>query len=75
MAGSFRDLTVYKKAFVLAIKIFEITKQFPSEQMYELISQIRRSSRAVCGAIGEGYRKWQYQNIFQPKYEKYRPKH
>jgi hypothetical protein len=26
MAGSFRDLTVYKKAFALAMKIFEITK-------------------------------------------------
>jgi hypothetical protein len=30
MAGSFRDLTVYKKAFALAMKIFEITKKFPS---------------------------------------------
>ena len=29
MAGSFRDLTVYKKAFALAIEIFEITKIFP----------------------------------------------
>jgi len=30
MAGSFRDLTVYKKAFDLAMKVFEITKKFPS---------------------------------------------
>jgi hypothetical protein len=26
MAGSFRDLTVYKKAYALAMEIFEITK-------------------------------------------------
>lgn len=63
MAGSFRDLTVYKKAYVLAMEIFETTKKFPSEEKYELTDQTRRSSRAVCRAIGEGYRKRKYHNI------------
>jgi hypothetical protein len=48
MSGSFKDLTVYKKAFSLAMEIFEITKKFPVEEKYELTDQIRRSSRAVC---------------------------
>jgi four helix bundle protein len=65
--GSFRDLTVYQKAFALAMKIFEITKKFPSEEKYELTDQIRRSSRAVCRAIGEGYRKRQYPKHFSSK--------
>jgi four helix bundle protein len=56
MAGSFRDLTVYKKAFDFALRIFEISKKFPFEEKYELTDQVRRSSRAVCRAIGEGYR-------------------
>ncbi len=60
MAGSFRDSTVYKKAYTLAMEIFEITKKFPSEEKYELTDQTRRFSRAVCRAIGEGYRKRQY---------------
>src|SRR5659263_236477 len=67
MAGSFRDLTVYKKAFTLAMQIFEITKKFPAEEKYELTDQIRRSSRAVCRAIGEGYRKRQYPKHFSSK--------
>jgi four helix bundle protein len=67
MAGSFRDLTVYKKAFDLAMKVFEITKKFPSEEKYELTDQVRRSSRAVCRAIGEGYRKRQYPKHFSSK--------
>jgi four helix bundle protein len=67
MAGSFRELTVYKKAFYLAMKIFEITKKFPSEEKYELTDQIRRFSRAVCRAIGEGYRKRQYPKHFSSK--------
>lgn len=67
MAGSFRDLTVYKKAFDFAMGIFEITKKFPSEEKYELTDQLMRSSRAVCRAIGEGYRKRQYPRHFSSK--------
>lgn len=67
MSGSFRDLIVYQKSFALAMKIFEITKKFPSEEKYELTDQIRRSSRAVCRAIGEGYRKRQYPKHFSSK--------
>jgi four helix bundle protein len=65
--GTFRDLVAYKKAFALAMKIFEITKKFPTEEKYELTDQIRRSSRAVCRAIGEGYRKRQYPKHFSSK--------
>jgi four helix bundle protein len=67
MVGSFRDLTVYKKAFAWAMEIFDITKSFPKEERYELTDQIRRSSRAVCRAIGEGYRKRQYPKHFSSK--------
>ena len=67
MTGSFRDLTVYKKAFDLAMRVFEITKKFPPEEKYELTDQIRRSSRAICRAIGEGYRKRQYPKHFSGK--------
>ena len=67
MAGSFRDLTVYKKAYALAMDIFEITKKFPPEEKYELTDQLRRSSRSVCRGIGEGYRKRQYPKHFSSK--------
>ena len=67
MGGSFRDLTVYKKAFDLAMRVFEITIKFPSGEKYELTDQIRKSSRAVCRAIGEGYRKRQYPKHFSSK--------
>lgn len=49
------------------MEIFEITKGFPVEEKYELTDQIRRSSRAVCRAIGEGYRKRQYPKHFSSK--------
>jgi four helix bundle protein len=65
--GTFRDLIVYKKAFELAMEIFEITKSFPKEEKYSLIDQIRRSSRSTCTCIAEAYRKRQYVAHFVAK--------
>ncbi len=67
MNGSFRELIVYQKAFSFAMRIFEISSAFPKEEKYELTDQMRRSSRAVCRAIGEGYRKRQYPKHFSSK--------
>jgi four helix bundle protein len=58
--GTFKDLTVYKKAFNLAMEIFEISKSFPKEETYSLTDQVRRSSRAISINLAEGYRKRQY---------------
>jgi len=67
MAKSFRDLIVYKKAFNLAMVVFELSKKFPPEEKHALTDQLRRSSRSVCRAIGEGYRKRQYPKYFISK--------
>jgi four helix bundle protein len=64
---SFRSLTVYKKAFALAMEIFEVSKAFPKEERYSLTDQIRRSSRAVCSCIAEAYRKRNYPAYFVSK--------
>lgn len=56
----FENLTVYKVAYKLAMRIFEITKEFPKEEKYALTDQIRRSSRSVCANLAEAYRKRLY---------------
>lgn len=65
--GSYKDLTVYKKAFELAMLIFKVSKNFPKEETYSLTDQVRRSSRSVCVNLGEGYRKRIYQKHFIAK--------
>jgi four helix bundle protein len=65
--SKFKELTAYKKAFALAMEIFEISKKFPAEEKYALTSQIRRSSRSVCSSIAESYRKRQYPAHFVSK--------
>ncbi len=63
----FKETSVYKKAFALAMQIFEISKIFPKEEKYSLTEQVRRSSRSVCANIAEAYRKKQYPAHFVPK--------
>ncbi len=67
MIRSFRELTVYQKAFEQAMRIFEITKSFPKEELYSLTDQIRGSSRSVCTNIGESWRKRRYPAHFVSK--------
>jgi four helix bundle protein len=63
----FQDLLAYQKSFSLAMKIFEMTKRFPKEEMYSLTDQIRRSSRSVSANISESYRKRVYPKNFHSK--------
>lgn len=64
---SVRDLKVYRKAFDLAMEIFELTKKFPKEETYSLTDQIRRASRSVCSNLSEGWRKRRYKAVFLNK--------
>ncbi len=61
------ELLAYKKAFVVAMDVFEVSKTFPKEEKYSLTDQIRRSSRAVCANLSEAYRKRRYVNHFISK--------
>ena len=63
----FRELIAYKKAFDLSMKIYAISKSFPTEEKYSLTDQVRRSSRCVCANIAEAYRKRRYVNHFISK--------
>jgi four helix bundle protein len=52
-----KDLAVYELANEFAMEIFEMTKKFPPEEKYALMSQIRRSSRSVCLNLREAWAK------------------
>jgi four helix bundle protein len=62
-----KSLRVYQLAYELAMEIYRLTKNFPIEEKYSLIDQIRRSSRSVAVNIAEGYRKRQYAKMFVSK--------
>jgi len=65
--STYKDLLAFKKAFVLAMKIFEISKRFPKEEIYSLTDQLRRSSRSVCANFAEAFRRRKYPAHFLSK--------
>ena len=65
--GYYKELTAFKKAYQLAMMIFQITKRFPNEERYSLTNQIRRSSRSVCTNLAEAYRRRRYKDYFISK--------
>jgi four helix bundle protein len=65
--NSAKDLTVYCKAYELAMRIFELSKHFPAEERFALTGQIRRSSRSVCLNLREAWAKHRYEAHFISK--------
>jgi len=61
------ELEVYCKARDAAMEVFELSKLFPFEERFSLTDQIRRSSRSVCGAIAEAWRRRRYEGAFVEK--------
>jgi len=54
---SYQELRVYQAANDAAIRIFDLTKRFPQRKNFQMVDQMRRSSRSVCSNIGEAWRK------------------
>lgn len=62
-----KDLEVYQVAYRLAMRVFELSKQFPPEERWALTGQIRRSSRSVCLNLREAWAKRRYEAHFVSK--------
>ena len=54
MAQSFKDLVVWQKAMDLSVAIYQMTKNFPKEEIFGLTSQMRRASVSIASNIAEG---------------------
>ena len=50
---NFKNLKVWQKSVDSAVKVYEVTKLFPSEERFGITSQMRRSSVSVPSNIAE----------------------
>ncbi|MHB1455237.1 MAG: four helix bundle protein [Saccharofermentanales bacterium] len=64
---SHKDLNVFKSAIELAVRIHELSQNFPPDEKYSLTDQVRRSSRSVAANIAEAFRKRRYPKSFISK--------
>jgi four helix bundle protein len=56
-AQSFEDLVVWQKAHAYVLRVYEISKSFPTNERYGLTQQLRRAAVSVPANIAEGFRK------------------
>ena len=55
---NFRDLQVWRLGKALAMDIYKLTRFFPPEEIYGLISQMRRAAVSIPSNISEGFNRF-----------------
>lgn len=53
----FEDLEVWKKAHKLVLETYRVTKNFPGEERFGLIPQMRRAAISIAANVAEGFKK------------------
>jgi four helix bundle protein len=56
-AERFEDLEVWKKAHCLVMEIYRMTRDFPADERFSLVTQMRRAAVSVPANIAEGFKK------------------
>lgn len=57
---SYKDLDIYNLAFEYALEVHYVSLKMPRFELYELGSQVRRSSKSIKDNIIEGYGRRRY---------------
>ncbi|MFP4651643.1 MAG: four helix bundle protein [Phormidium sp.] len=53
--NDFKELLIWQKGIDIAEQCYLITKNFPKEELYGMVQQIRRSATSIPANIAEGY--------------------
>ena len=52
---SFTDLNAWKESYRLTLLVYKVTRLFPKEEVFGLVSQMRRCSVSIASNIAEGF--------------------
>ena len=58
--GSFKDLVAFKRALEVVVAVYDVTATFPRQEMYGLVSQLRRAAIGVISNLAEGHGRLTY---------------
>ncbi len=51
----FTDLEAWKVAHSLVVSIYEVTKNYPKEEQFGIVNQMRRAAVSITSNIAEGF--------------------
>lgn len=54
---NFQGLEVWQRAHQLVLKVYQVTKGFPDDEKYGLVSQMRRAGVSIPANIAEGFKR------------------
>ena len=57
---TFEDLEAWQVAHELVLEIYRISKRFPKEELYGIVSQLRRAALSITSNIVEGFSRYHY---------------
>ncbi len=63
--ASFTDLDVWKESHKLVLLIYRVTRDFPKEELFGLVSQMRRAVVSITSNIAEGFSRKGYKEKLQ----------
>jgi four helix bundle protein len=52
---SYRELEVWKKSIQIVVEVYRLTASYPRDELFGLVSQLRRAAVSVPANIAEGY--------------------
>ena len=58
--NNFYDLDAWKKGNSFVLEIYRYTKGFPKEELYGIVSQLRRASSSITANIAEGFSRFHF---------------
>lgn len=56
----FYKLDAWQKAHQFTLRIYKVTNGFPKEELYGIVSQIRRAASSIAANIAEGFNRYHY---------------
>ena len=62
---SFTDLKVWGEAHKLVLLVYALTKNFPQEEIFGLVSQMRRAAVSITSNVAEGFSRQSYKEKLQ----------
>jgi four helix bundle protein len=57
MSNGYKSLDVRNKSYELTLNLYDLTRNFPKEEMYHITMQIRKASSSIPANVAEGYSK------------------
>ena len=59
---NFNDLDAWQNAHEIVLEIYKITRDLPKDELFGLVSQLRRATSSITANIAEGFERYHFKD-------------